>query len=168
MTAPYNPSKPIVGWREWIALPALGIDAVKAKIDTGARSSSLHAFDVEEFDRDGVRWVRFVVHPLQRDVATTLRAEAPVLEFRQIRSSSGHTTLRPVVSVEIELGGQRWPIELTLAARDEMGFRMLLGRQAVRGRFAVDPGKSYVVSEPRVSHAPVKKPAKKRKKRRSE
>ena len=168
MTAPYKPPKPIVGWREWIALPALGIDAVKAKIDTGARSSSLHAFDVEEFDRDGARWVRFVVHPLQRDVATTLCAEAPVLEFRQIRSSSGHTTLRPVVSVEIELGGQRWPIELTLAARDEMGFRMLLGRQAVRGRFAVDPGKSYVVSEPRVSHAPVKKPAKKRKKRRSE
>jgi hypothetical protein len=167
MTAPQKPSKPIVGWREWIALPALGIDAIKVKIDTGARSSSLHAFDVEEFDRDGARWVRFVVHPLQRDVKTTLQAEAPVLEFRHIRSSSGHTTHRPVVSIEIELDGQRWPIELTLAARDEMGFRMLLGREAVRGRFVVDPGRSYVVSQSRVSNATLKKSAK-RKKRRSE
>ncbi len=167
MTASQKPPKPIVGWREWISLPALGIDAIKAKIDTGARSSSLHAFDVEEFDRDGTRWVRFVVHPLQRDSKTTLRAEAPVLEFRHIRSSSGHMSHRPVVQVEIELGGQRWPIELTLAARDEMGFRMLLGREAVRGRFVVDPGRSYVVSQSRVSQASLKKPAK-RKKRRSE
>ena len=167
MTAPQKPPKPIVGWREWISLPALGIDAIKVKIDTGARSSSLHAFDVEEFARDGRRWVRFVVHPLQRDSKTTLRAEAPVLEFRHIRSSSGHMSHRPVVRVEIELGGQRWPIDLTLAARDEMGFRMLLGREAVRGRFVVDPGRSYVVSVPRVSQATLKKLAK-RKKRRSE
>lgn len=167
MTAPHKPSKPTVGWREWIAVPALGIDAIKVKIDTGARSSSLHAFDLEEFERDGARWVRFVVHPLQRDAKTTLRAEAPVLEFRHIRSSNGHTTHRPVVRVDIEVDGQRWPIDLTLAARDEMGFRMLLGREAVRGKFVVDPGRSYVVSQPRVSKASLKKPAK-RKKRRSE
>jgi hypothetical protein len=130
---------------------------VKAKIDTGARSSSLHAFGIVEFQRDGVAWVRFAVHPLQRDAETTVRTEAPVLEYRHVRSSSGHLTRRPAIRAEIELDGQRWPIELTLAARDDMGFRMLLGREAVRGRFVVDPGRSYVVSVP-----PPAKPAKKK------
>jgi hypothetical protein len=164
MTAPQKPSKIVVGWREWIALPELGIPAIKAKIDTGARSSSLHAFDVELLERDGQSWVRFVVHPLQRNCQTTLQVEAPVLEFRHIRSSSGHITHRPVIRTEIELDKSRWAIDLTLAARDEMGFRMLLGREALRGRFAVDPGRSYMVSETRVSKAPKKK-ASKRKKR---
>jgi hypothetical protein len=146
MTAPKKPSKSVVGWREWIALPALGIAAVKAKIDTGARTSSLHAFGIDDFERDGAPWVRFAVHPLQRDGETTVHAEAPVLEYRHVRSSSGHLTWRPAILAEIELNDQRWPIELTLAARDEMGFRMLLGREAVRGKFIVDPGRSYVVS----------------------
>ena len=133
MTAPRRPSpRTIVGWREWIALPELGIAAIKPKIDTGARSSSLHAFNIETFDRDGAAWVRFDVHPLQRNSSVTVRAEAPVLEFRHIRSSSGHQTLRPVIRTDVELGGRRWPVEITLAARDEMGFRMLLGREAVR------------------------------------
>jgi hypothetical protein len=153
-----------VGWREWIALPELGIDAIKVKIDTGARSSSLHAFDIETFERDGEPWVRFVVHPLQRDVETTVQAEAPVLDFRQIRSSSGHISQRPVIRAEIRLDNRQWSIDLTLAPRDEMGFRMLLGREAVRGKFVVDPGRSYVVSQPPVSEAPVKK--RKKKKRR--
>ena len=167
MTASHPPNKLIVGWREWIALPSLGIPAIKVKLDTGARSSSLHAFDVESFERDGAAWVRFVVHPLQRDSETTLRAEAPVLEFRHVRSSSGHTTLRPVIRTEVELQGQRWPIDVTLAARDEMGFRMLLGREAVRRRFVVDPGRSYIVSTPPVSTTPVKNRTK-RKRRRKE
>ena len=160
MPSPKKPLKTVVGWREWIVLPGLGIDAVKVKIDTGARSSSLHAFGIEEFERDGAPWVRFTVHPLQRDSETTIHAEAPVLEVRQVRSSSGHLTLRPVVAVDVELEGQRWPIELTLAARDEMGFRMLLGREAVRRRFVVDPGRSFVVSEP--PKARLRKPPKRK------
>lgn len=167
MTAPHKPSKLVVGWREWIALPGLGVAAVKAKIDTGARSSSLHAFGIDEFQRGGVAWVRFDIHPLQRDSVTVVSAEAPVLEYRQVRSSSGHLALRPAILAEVELDGQRWPIELTLAARDDMGFRMLLGREAVRGRFTVDPGRSYLASEPPVSKSSAKKHHKK-KKRRSE
>lgn len=151
--------KATIGWREWVALPGLGIAAIKAKIDTGARSSSLHAFDVEAFDRDGSPWVRFVVHPWQRDCETALHAEAPVLEFRQVRSSSGHLSLRPVVRVEVLLSGVGRTIDLTLAARDEMGFRMLLGREAVRGRFVVDPGRSFVVSTAPASSAPLKRAA---------
>jgi hypothetical protein len=166
MVAPQKPSKTFVGWREWIALPKLGIGAIKVKIDTGARSSSLHAFDVETFERDGVPWVKFVVHPLQRDCETTVYAEAPVLEFRHIRSSSGHLTHRPVILAEIELDNRRWSIELTLAARDEMGFRMLLGREAVRGKFLVDPGRSYVVSASRAVQSPKKRHAKRKKRRR--
>jgi hypothetical protein len=159
-----KPEKVAVGWREWISLPALGIDAIKVKIDTGARSSSLHAFDIETFERDGAAWVRFLVHPLQRDINTAVQAEAPVLDFRHVRSSSGHITHRPVIRAEIRLDNRIWPIDLTLAPRDEMGFRMLLGREAVRGKFVVDPGRSYMVSESRVSKAPVKK--RKKKKRR--
>jgi hypothetical protein len=167
MTAdPSQPDKVAVGWREWIALPALGIDAIKVKIDTGARSSSLHAFDIETFDRDGAPWVRFVVHPLQRVVNTTVHCEAPVLDFRHVRSSTGHITHRPVIRAEISLDNRSWPIDLTLAPRDEMGFRMLLGREAVRGKFVVDPGRSYAVSQPPVSKTPLKK--RKRKKRRDQ
>jgi hypothetical protein len=147
MTAPRRSSPAsAIGWREWVALPDLGIAAVKAKIDTGARSSSLHAFNIETFDRRGKPWVRFDVHPLQRDADATVRAEAAVLEFRHIRSSSGHQSLRPVIRTTVALAGRKWAVELTLAARDEMGFRMLLGREALRGRFVVDPGRSYLVS----------------------
>lgn len=133
----------MIGWREWVSLPELGIRAVKAKIDTGARSSSLHAFDVESFRRRGRTFVRFKVHPLQRQTRTTVSTEAEVLEFRHVKSSSGHAAERPVILTEVELLGKRWPIELTLANRDEMGFRMLLGREAVRRRFLVDAGHSY-------------------------
>lgn len=133
----------VIGWREWIAIPELGIERIKAKVDTGARSSAIHAFDVHRFERNGVAYVRFHVHPLQRNTHTTIRAELPVLEYRPVRSSTGHVTKRPVVLVRVELMGERWPIELTLASRDEMGFRMLLGRQAVRNRFLVDAGGSY-------------------------
>ncbi|RIK76521.1 MAG: ATP-dependent zinc protease [Planctomycetota bacterium] len=167
MTASSKPGRAVCGWREWIALPAIGIETIKAKIDTGARSSSLHAFNIESFERNGQAWVSFVIHPLQRDTKTTLNAEAPVLEYRHVRSSSGHITHRPVILADIELDGKQWPIELTLASRDEMGFRMLLGREAVRGKFLVDPSRSYVVSKPRVSKATVKKPTKRKKRRRA-
>lgn len=137
-----------VGWREWVALPALGVGAIKAKVDTGARSSSLHAFGIREFVRDGRRMLSFTIHPLQRESHITIAAEAELLEYRHVRSSSGHHTRRPVILTPVELFGQRWEIELTLASRDEMGFRMLLGRQAVRRRFLVDPARSYLAGTP--------------------
>ena len=136
--------RPVIGWREWVRLPGLGIDAIKAKVDTGARSSSLHAYDIERFRRKGVRMVRFRVHPIQRDFRTTVHAEARLVDLRKVRSSSGAVSLRPVIVTAVELAGERWDIEVTLTRRDAMGFRMLLGRQAIRGRLAVDAGRSFV------------------------
>jgi hypothetical protein len=133
----------IVGWREWIALPSLSVEAIKAKIDTGANTSSLHAFEIERFRRTRRDFVRFQIHPLQRMTQPTIPVQAPLLGYRTVRSSSGHETERPVISTEIEIFEQVWTIELTLANRDQMGFRMLLGREALRGRFLVDAGSSY-------------------------
>lgn len=135
--------KPVIGWREWVALPELGVSAIKAKVDTGARTSSLHAFGIEEFERDGAQWVRFVIHPEQDRARPAIPAELPLADRRAVRNSGGREELRPVVEAIIELYGQRWPIEITLTRRDAMGFRMLLGRQAIRRRFTVDPGASY-------------------------
>lgn len=136
----------VIGWRERLALPELGISEIKAKIDTGARSSALHAFELEIFTRDGKEMVRFKVHPYQRDTKRTVIAEAELLESRKVRSSMGHAQLRPVIQTVVKLGEMKWPIELTLTNRDEMGFRMLLGRQAMRRRWLVDPGKSFMQS----------------------
>ncbi len=134
---------PLIGWREWVALPKLGVERIKAKVDTGARSSSLHAFDLQPFRRRGRDWVRFLVHPQQRSAKGEIEVEAPVLEHRLIRSSNGKSSERPVIVTPLQLLGCTWPIELTLASRDEMGFRMLLGREAVRRRFLIDAGGSY-------------------------
>ena len=138
---------PIIGWREWINLPDLNISQIKAKVDTGARTSSLHAVNVKRFKRNGETWVRFKVHPAQRKNDPVVEAEARVLEFRPVRSSNGIVTKRPVIITNIELLGITWPVELTLASRDTMGFRMLLGREAFRKRFLVDAGKSYYGSK---------------------
>jgi len=134
---------PVIGWREWLTLPALGIPVIKAKVDTGARSSALHAFDVEVFVENGREMVRFNVHPFQRDNDTNVSAVAELFDRRSVRSSEGHESMRPVILTPVELMGQQWLVELTLTRRDTMGFRMLLGRQAVRRRFQVDPGRSY-------------------------
>ncbi len=144
-------TKSVIGWREWIAMPDLGIDALKAKVDTGARSSALHASDLERAWRDGVPWVRFSLHPLQRHTHPTVWAEAPVIDERPVRSSSGRSEVRPVILTTVTLGGEAWQVELTLTRRDSMGFRMLLGRQAVRGRFLVDPGRSYLAGRRKVN-----------------
>lgn len=142
------PRARILGWREWVALPALGVPVVKAKVDTGARSSALHAFDLEEFQRDGVRWVRFTVLPTEGDDGKAVRVECEMLEERSVRSSVGLVEVRPVVRTEVQVGETRISIELTLTNRDAMGFRMLLGRSAVRRRFVVDPGRSFVQGRP--------------------
>jgi hypothetical protein len=144
-----NSGLPVIGWREWVGLPELGINKIKAKVDTGARSSSLHAFDLEEFERDGDTWVRFKIHPIQRKQAKVIGAEAKVLEYRSVRSSSGKADRRPVIVTNISLLDRTWPVELTLANRETMGFRMLLGREAFRRRFLVDAGMSYAGRKPK-------------------
>ncbi len=133
-----------IGWREWVVLPSLGIGKIKAKIDTGARSSSLHAIDIQIVEFQGQQRVQFKVHPIQRDTINTVSAEADLLEYRPIRNSGGHTELRPVILTDLELMGKRWLIELTLTNRDAMGFRMLLGRQAIKGRFLIDCHQSFL------------------------
>jgi len=138
-----EPKLLIVGWREFLSLPDMGIRTIKAKVDTGARSSSLHAYDIEEFAREDQRWVRFNVHPLQHNDLKVVAVEAVVSDVRSVRCSSGEVSERYVIVTQLKLMGQTWPIELTLANRDQMGFRMLLGREAIRGRMLVDPGRSY-------------------------
>ena len=140
--------RPAVGWREWIALPQLGIKHIKVKVDTGARSSAVHASNVEFFTRGGRRWVRFDVHPMQRDTRTTVHAEALLLDQRAVRNSGGRSERRIVISTIMRFRDEEWPIELTLTDRDEMGFRMLLGREAIRGRYTVDPARSYTAGKP--------------------
>jgi hypothetical protein len=152
--------RPVIGWREWVALPDLGIPMIKAKVDTGARSSAIHVSELTTFHRRGVEMVRFVVQPAQRNPKPAVVAEARLLEWRRVRSSGGHASRRPVVRTTLELLGKRWKIELTLASRDAMGFRMLLGREAVRGRAVVDPGASFYGAKP-----PVARPRRPRRRR---
>jgi hypothetical protein len=140
---PLARSLPAIGWREWLALPELSIPRIKAKVDTGARSSALHAYDIEYFNHHGSKFVRFKVHPVQRNSRIVRTCEAEVVDMRNVTSSSGHITLRPVIFTDVRLLSQQWKVELTLIARDEMGFRMLLGRQALRDHFLVDPGRSF-------------------------
>ena len=144
--APEPDDRRLVGWREWVHLPDLLDDGwIKAKVDTGARTSALHAWDVEDFERDGTAWVRFRLHPRQHDDDHVVVAEAPLLEEREVRSSNGDVELRPVVRTTLALGGRRHDIELTLTKRDQMGFRMLLGRTGMARHLLVDPGSSYLL-----------------------
>lgn len=136
-------NRPVLGWREWVSLPEWGIGYLKAKVDTGARTSSLHAFDLEWFQQGDAPWVRFEIHPWQRSTADALVAEAPVVSTRDIKSSSGSIDHRPVIRTSLVIAGIPTDAEITLTRRDEMGFRMLIGREAIRRRFLVDPGVSY-------------------------
>lgn len=148
MTSHPDPvAKTRVGWREWLALPALGIPAIKAKVDTGARTSSLHTFSAERFRKQHKSFVRFVVHPLQRRRDLALTCVAELLDQRVVSDSGGHRELRWVIETPLRLGGEEWPVELTLTDRDSMLFRMLLGRTAMTGRILVDPQASYLAGK---------------------
>jgi len=137
--------RPLIGWREWVHLPDLEGTWVKAKVDTGARTSAIHATRLEPFTGyDGRDWLRFTLHPTQHGHRHAVRVAAPVVDRRVVRSSSGEEEVRPVVVTRLTLLGHTWPVEVTLTRRDRMGFRMLLGRAAVRRHYFIDPGRSYL------------------------
>lgn len=135
---------PTVGWREWLALPELGIAGIKVKLDTGARTSALHTHTLDIDTQNGTPRVRFSVHPLHKS-DRLVDCRAPLIDERWVTDSGGHRELRPVIRTVVQLGTELWSVEMTLTRRDNMRFHMLLGRTAMRGRFRVDPGQSYVL-----------------------
>lgn len=136
-------TKKIIGSEEWCAFPEMALPAIKARVDSGAKTSSIHAFNIATFKRNGSLWVSFEVHPLQNNRTTIIRCEQPVIDKRSVKSSSGVSENRYVISSPIKIGDEVWDIELTLTNRDSMGYRMLLGREAMAGRIIVDPAMSF-------------------------
>ncbi len=145
-------SLPLVGWREWLDIPTLQVGHIKAKIDSGARTSSLHAADIQVITDRGAPHVSFVVYPEQHRSEPAIACIAAVFDERQVTSSNGHRELRYIIQVEVSLSGATWPIELSLTNRDSMGFRMLLGREALRRRVLVDTSRSFIAGR---SHADI-------------
>ncbi len=137
----------LIGWREWAAFPDWEIASIKAKIDTGAKTSAVHAFDISVSERKGKRFAAFMLAPLQRRLRPALRCRAPLVGRRRIRCSNGAVEERYVVKAKLKLGAETFVIELSLADRDEMGFRLLLGRDALKRRFLVDPGASFLLGK---------------------
>ena len=131
-----------IGWREWIGFPELGIERIKAKIDTGARTSSIHAYRIRKIDGDEPR-VEFFLHPVQHHRQPELRCVAEIADERTVKSSNGEQETRYVILTPMSMGEEIWPVELTLSNRDQMGFRVLVGRVAIRGRYVVDPAVSF-------------------------
>jgi hypothetical protein len=141
--------KKVIGWREWVELPGLKVGRIKAKLDTGARTSALHAFNLKRYTKYGAAHVRFDVHPVQRKRKPTVRCRALVIDHRTVTDSGGRREERPVIRTTLKLGKSLYRIELTLTDRDEMGFRLLLGRQALRRRYLIDPARSFVIARKR-------------------
>ena len=138
-----------LGWREWIELPELGLPPIKAKVDTGARTSALHAFSVNPYVENGVQRVEFSIHPQQHNNDYEVACTAAVIDHRSVTDSGGHKEDRWVIETPMIIGKHRWPIEMTLTSRDDMRFRMLLGRTAITGRAYVDPAASYLIGKRR-------------------
>ena len=141
-----------VGWREWVSLPQLGLPAIKAKIDTGARTSALHAFSIERYKQQGQDRLRFNMHPIQRQTKTVVVCDALLKDQREITDSGGHTELRYVIETDLHIGDAHWPIEITLTNRDNMRFRMLIGRQAMRHNLMVNSTYSYLLGKKQAHH----------------
>lgn len=137
-------SKLIIGWREWVTFPDFGGVRVKAKIDTGARTSALHASDITPFEKDGQRMVAFDIHPRPGSIEPAVSCVAPLIAYRRIRNSGGQDTFRYIIKTSIDIGNQIWPIEISLTRRDRLQLRMLLGRTALGNRYLIDPVKSYL------------------------
>ncbi len=137
----------VLGWREWVALPELGIPAIRAKIDSGARSSALHVEAIDEFRRDEIDWVRFYLDPVTRSRKRARWIEAPLLERREVTDSGGSVSLRPFIRTDVQIADQRYAIEINLTNRRGMLFPMLLGRTAMHGRWLIDPQRSYVLGD---------------------
>lgn len=143
----------VVGWREWLALPDLGVSSIKAKVDTGARTSALHAFSVEPFKKADELWVKFGMHPKQNDTETEIWCEAKVIDQRTVTDSGGHSEQRYVIETTASLGQTTWRIEATLTNRDTMLFRMLLGRTAMTaGNIVVNPAASFLAGQTLIEH----------------
>ncbi len=136
-----------LGWREWVGLPELGLPEIKAKVDTGARTSTLHAFELDTFSEHGKPRVRFKIHPLQKDSEVVVTCVADIVDERFVTDSGGHREQRLIISTPLTIGPWSWPIEMTLTARDNMMFRMLLGRTAIKGIAMVDPSRSYTTGK---------------------
>ena len=134
----------VLGWREWVALPALHIEHIKAKMDTGARSSALHAFSIDPYRKGGERWVMFAIHPTQKCDAVVIECHAPIKDRRVVMDSGGHKQRRYVIETPLLIGDALFNIEVTLTNRDSMLFRMLIGRTALKNRFVIDSAKSYL------------------------
>ncbi|MBT8073594.1 MAG: ATP-dependent zinc protease [Xanthomonadales bacterium] len=139
--------KLVFGWREWVGLPELGLDSIKAKVDTGARTSALHAFELDTFTENGVDRVNFKIHPVQKDVEKVVSCVADIIDERLVTDSGGHREQRLIIATLLTIGRWSWPIEMTLTSRDNMMFRMLLGRTAIKGVAMVDPARSYTTGK---------------------
>jgi hypothetical protein len=141
--------KRAAGWREWVSLPSIGVGSIKAKLDTGARTSALHAFNIETYWSNGELWARFFVHPYQENDAKEIACDARIEDIRIVSNPGGRRQRRLVIRTDIRLGDATWPIDLSLTDRDEMGFRLLIGRTAMHGNLIVDPDHSYLLGKRR-------------------
>ncbi len=151
------------GWREWVGLPALGVELIKAKLDSGARTSALHAFGIESYYRDGELRVRFTIHPNQRDDAGEVACDETVADVRTVTNPGGRRQKRFIISTMLAVGGEAWPIDLSLTERNEMGYRLLIGRTAMRHKLLLDPDHSFLLGKKkRRTKRPAKKPLKRR------
>jgi hypothetical protein len=140
--------KKSIGWREWVEMPDLGVAEIKAKVDTGADNSSLHAFRIERYEESGIEMVRFQLHPHQRKRRPVVDCIAEVVKERRVKNPGGRTEIRPVIRTRLVVAGREIDAHINLTTRDEMTFRMLLGRRTIRSEFVVDPGRSYLGGRP--------------------
>lgn len=150
-TSIVNDEKMVLGREEWVGLPGLNIPAVKARIDSGAKTSSLHAFNIQTLKKNQKQWVSFEVHPIENNRRVTVRCESEVFDKRSVKSSSGISEKRYVIKSKLLLNNKEWDIEITLSNRDSMGFRMLLGREAMNNRVIIDPSESYCLGKRKIS-----------------